>query len=103
MPAGATLIGAEDINDDGARDLVFFNATKRVVTVWFMNDTSVKTVVGLGDFDADGHADVPTQNQVRHLSFWSRLVAGGFSEHSIGLDAASEVPTRWSVVAAQNH
>lgn len=64
---------------------------------------SGEAVVGLGDFDADGHADVLTQGQTRHLSFWSQLPDGSFHESGIGLDASAGVPTRWNVVAVQTH
>jgi hypothetical protein len=113
-PSGATLAGTEDINGDGSKDLVFINPTTRLVTVWIMQATVRKTIVswtlpagetlvGLGDFDGDGHADLLTQDQNRHLSFWSELSTGSFSESGIGLDSVAAVPTRWSVVAAQTH
>src|SRR5262249_40328059 len=46
--ANWTVVGRADLNGDGFPDIVWYETTTRSVYVWYMNDSGVISVVGLG-------------------------------------------------------
>ena len=80
------IVATGDFNGDGKRDILWQHLTNRTLSVWLMNGTflidgrtltpsTVATtdwlIVGTGDFNADGRADIVWQNQVNGLlSVW---------------------------------
>ena len=76
--------GSGDVDGDGKDDLVWLN-TDRQLEVWFMNGSTVRArtvlppgpvvnadwhVVGVGDFDGDGHADVLWRSDQGQVAVW---------------------------------
>jgi hypothetical protein len=78
MPPGDgwTIVTAPDLNADGMADVLWFNATKHVITTWLMNGTELLLAgpeipappgdgwipVNTGDLNADDMADVVWEN-----------------------------------------
>jgi hypothetical protein len=67
-----TALAPSDFNEDGMSDVQWQNTTRGQASVWDMNGNTLKgggpispnpgpsfTEVGTGDFNGDGHADIP--------------------------------------------
>lgn len=84
---GWTVVGANDFNGDGVPDLVWQNDATHQATVWYYGGAQGNTsvgwsylerngfadwqVVGVSDFNADGHPDLVWQNQfTRQVTVW---------------------------------
>lgn len=69
-PTQSKLLGSSDFNGDGYGDIVFENRASSLVTIWLMTGLSEHSVerqlaagehvIGIGDFDGDGLADLAT-------------------------------------------
>jgi hypothetical protein len=113
---GWTLVGAADFNGDGHPDLVWQNDTTRQVAVWYMGGPQGNTyqsfawlnsgnlpgwtVVGIADFNGDGHPDLIWQNDTtRQVAVWYMGGAQGNIFQSFGWLNAGNLPG-WTVVGA---
>jgi FG-GAP-like repeat len=107
-PGTFVLLGTGDFNGDGKADLLW-NQVGRApggdVSIWFMNGTQVSSaaavgnipavwsVVGTGDFNGDGMADIVWRDDSGNTSIW--LMSGATVLGAVGL---GNVPTTWSIV-----
>ncbi|MDA1275408.1 MAG: VCBS repeat-containing protein [Verrucomicrobia bacterium] len=104
------VVGAADMDGDTQVDLVFQNAANGMLAAWLMDGMTLRQpvllnpatpgesgwrVVGTGDFDIDGKADLVFQNSDGTIAFWlmdgTNLVAGRV------LDAVQSLEPSWRV------
>jgi FtsP/CotA-like multicopper oxidase with cupredoxin domain len=112
LAAGWRIVGAGDFNLDGQDDILLQNATLGKIAVWYMNGTTyvsdavlAKTfnaaggwnIVGTGDFNKDGSADIVLQNSVNgEIAVW--LMNGTTFVSDSVLAQASAFAAGWNVV-----
>ena len=102
FPANWSVAGTGDFNGDG-RDDILWRSVDGTVSNWLgtqtggvvVNDTNALVhvpndwkIVGTGDFDGDGHADILWRNDNGLLSNWLGTDSGGFLVN----DAAALTP-----------
>lgn len=107
--------GVADTNGDGKADLIWQNDATGDVAVWFMNGFTVTgtyflsvprvtdlnwKIVGAGDINGDGHADIIWQNQsTGALGAWElngNLVVGQ-SNLTLNGTVISSFPSNWKI------
>jgi ELWxxDGT repeat protein len=110
------LAGADDFNGDGKTDLLWQHGTLGTLGVWFMNGTtsigsaaltpgSVSDtnwrLVGIGDFNRDGMADLLWQHQTAgQLGVW---LMNGTTRTSMALLTPSQIAdTNWKLTGASD-
>lgn len=115
---GWSVVGASDFNRDGVPDLVWQNDATHQVTVWYLggaqgnavagwsyleqNGMANWQVVGLSDFNADGHPDLVWQNQsTRQVTVWYFSGTQGNVFTGWNYLGASGAPG-WTVVGARD-
>jgi FG-GAP-like repeat/Viral BACON domain/Fibronectin type III domain len=84
---GWKIVGSADFNRDGHLDVLWQNDLTGQIGIWYLDETAPTillsaslvpstalagwTVVGIADFDGDGHADVVVQHDTtRQVSVW---------------------------------
>ena len=96
------VVGVADFNRDHHADLLLQHHTERTIAVWLMNGTALidgrfvsppRTadpgwdVVGTGDFNRDGHADIVLQHADGALGVWlmngTMLIDGRLLSHAL--------------------
>ena len=102
---------ANDFNGDGRSDILWRNVSTGQFSDWlgqanggfvgndanaFATVPTSWTVVGTGDFNGDGRDDILWRNSNGQLSDWLGNANGGFTPNDA--NAATSVPTNWSVV-----
>ncbi|MCB9453077.1 MAG: VCBS repeat-containing protein [Anaerolineaceae bacterium] len=116
------VVGVGAFNADGHADILWYNEATHELQIWLMNGNKIThrpmvvnedgqkmavglpwTVVGVGDFDADGHADVLWYNEATHeLQIW--LMNGNKITHRpmvVGEDGQKmAVGLPWTVTGA---
>lgn len=110
LPGNLTIVGTGDFNGDGHPDILLRD-TNGTITNWLSTsgggfiDNSANssnfaptswTVVGTGDFNADGHDDILWRDTSGALTDWLGTANGGFSNN--WSNAGTSVPTNWTVV-----
>jgi FG-GAP repeat. len=111
--ANWTVVGTGDYNQDGHPDILWQHATEGWISVWLMNGTTLMDgrllspsrvadtnwkIVGSGDFNGDGWADIVWQHQTTgETSVWimngTTLVSGTL------LSPAGVGDTNWKIKA----
>ena len=110
---GWTIVGVADLDQDGHPDLVWLNDTTRQATVWYMGGAQGTTmlgwsylsgsvpgwrIVGIKDFDGDGHPDLIWQSDTtRQATVWYMVGSQGTTMLSWSYLSGS-VPG-WTIVA----
>jgi hypothetical protein len=108
-----TVVGTGDFNHDGHPDILWQHATDGWISVWLMNGTSLLDgrlltpsqvadtnwkIVGTGDFNGDGQADIVWQHQTSGLaSVW--LMNGTTLLDGTLLSPAGVEDTNWKIKA----
>jgi hypothetical protein len=85
VPTAWSVVGTGDFNGDGMADILWRNTTTGDLAIWEMNGTTILnpstsgvgnaalnwTVVGVGDFNGDGKADILWRNSTNgNLAIW---------------------------------
>jgi hypothetical protein len=112
---GCSIVAVRDFDGDGTPDLLWQNDMTRQVSIWYMSragaSPSMKswswvssdgvpswTVVGAGDFNADGHMDIVWQDDVtRQVAVWYMLGPLGNVMAAWSYLAANPVPG-WTAI-----
>ena len=112
-PSKAVRTATHDFNGDGMSDIAWrdttADATSGLLTVWEMNGTQVLnptatvvsdvpyplwTIIGLGDFNSDGYADVLWRDSSGNLAIWEMM---GTQVLNSSATSVANV-TGWSVI-----
>ena len=112
VPLTWAIVGAGDFNGDGKTDLLWRDSSGNTA-IWFFTSNSradvpappivsstggignvptTWSVVGTGDFNGDGMADIVWRDNLGNTSIWLMNGASVLSAASIG-----NVPTTWSI------
>ncbi len=109
VPANWNIVGVGDFSGDGYPDLVLEDVSSGQTALWYTNGTAVTSgvyiealgantswiIVGVGDFNQDGHPDLLLENvSTGQLAVW--YMNG--STVTSGVYLQSTVPAGWSVV-----
>jgi YVTN family beta-propeller protein len=90
------VVGRGDLDGDGFPDIVWYETTTGGVYVWYMNDTAVTSVVGLGgagpgwtvegvcDLTGDGTSGLVWRQQQGAVYFWHYDAQGNFTNRALG-------------------
>ncbi len=84
VPTAWSIVGTGDFNGDGMADILWRNTTTGDLAIWEMNGTTILnantagvgneplnwTVVGVGDFNGDGKADILWRNNNGNVAIW---------------------------------
>lgn len=108
---GWTIVATADMNRDGHTDLIWQHTTQGLVSAWLMNGTTLVDgrllspstvsdtnwrIVGSGDFDGDGHADLVWHHQVTgQASVW--FMNGTTQVSGTLLSPAGVSDTNWQI------
>jgi hypothetical protein len=110
VPAPWAVVGQRDFNGDGYADILWRNTSTGDVAIWEMNGTTILnpstsglgtvatawSIVGTGDFNGDGYADILWRNtSTGDLSIWEMNGTTIINPSSTGL---GNVPLNWTVV-----
>lgn len=103
-PSGWKIVGASDVDGDGRSDLMFHNAAARQFSYRIMNGTVTTrskliggvgngySVASVGDFNADGKADVVWTSSKRDIYIW---LGNG---NTFGSQKAGTYPGGWKMI-----
>ena len=107
-PAGARIAAADDVDGNGRADLVLHDAATGSVGIWLMQGSTrtgvlapnlggelAAAVVGSGDFDASGTADLVWRTPGGGLRLW--ISRDGGPGEAVALDSPPE--SGWAVAA----
>ncbi|QIL01820.1 hypothetical protein G7078_02810 [Sphingomonas sinipercae] len=110
IPLNWTIDGMGDFNGDGLEDLIW-RSDAGVITEWLgQNDGSFKDnfagtgqtiptnwqIVGVGDFNADGYADILWQSTAGTLTNWLGNPDGSFTDNFV--NTGQVIPQGWELV-----
>jgi hypothetical protein len=106
VPSNFSVQGVGDFDGDGSTDILWRDSNTGVVSIWFLNGTSLRSsgnvgvitgtwqVAQTGDYNGDGDTDILWLDGSGNLAMW--LMNGPTVISSIGL---GNVGTTWSVQA----
>lgn len=105
FPAGWTIGGFRDFNADGKGDFLWFNAGSGQLYTWFMDGGAIRSGQGvgappsaspraLGDFNADGRADIVLASEQDIWIYLGNAQAGFVSGY------VATYPAGWNLVGA---
>jgi hypothetical protein len=104
-----SVAGVGDFNGDGMADVLWRNTTTGDVAIWFMNGTTILnsnaagvgnvatnwSVVGVGDFNGDGKADILWRNNNNgNVAIW---LMNGTTVTNANTATFGNMPLTWSV------
>ena len=107
--SGWNIVGVGDFNDTGIADILWQNSISGQVYIWFMNGSTITSqaqvgvvspssgwnIVGIGDFNGDGKADILWENGTNgQVYVW---LMNGTTVSSQGT-LESGVPPSWAVL-----
>jgi hypothetical protein len=109
VPMAWSIVGTGDFNGDGYSDILWRNTSTGNVAIWEMDGTAILnqstsfvgsvptywSVVGTGDFNGDGYADILWRDTSGNVAIWEM---NGTSVLNQSAAAVGNVSTSWSVV-----
>ncbi len=109
VPTTWSVVGQRDFNGDGKADILWRNTTTGDLAIWEMSGTTILnpsnsglgsvpttwSIVGTGDFNGDGYADILWRDTAGDLAIWEMNGTTILNPSNSGL---GNVPTNWSVV-----
>ena len=108
VPMAWSIVGTGDFNGDGYADILWRNTTTGDLAIWEMNGTTILnantagvgnvptnwTVVGVGDFNGDGKADILWRNNNGNVAIWEM---NGTTILNANTATFGNMPTSWFV------
>ncbi len=108
VPTAWSIVGTGDFNGDGMADILWRNTTTGDLAIWEMNGTTILnantagvgnvplnwTVVGVGDFNGDGKADILWRNNNGNVAIW---LMNGTTLTNANTATFGNMPASWSV------
>ncbi len=109
VPTAWSIVGTGDFNGDGMADILWRNTSTGDIAIWEMNGTTILnantagvgnvplnwTVVGVGDFNGDGKADILWRNNNNgNVAIW---LMNGTTLTNSSTATFGNMPLTWSV------